>query len=67
MNRIPVVIADGSLQQLQPQDDLDQPLEVRFQEAERKHRVLLLFLLSLGFDLPSDFADDIEQAVSEGA
>lgn len=66
MNRKPLVLTDGNVQQLQFADDLDIPLEDRFQYSQRKFRILLLFLLMQGFELPGAFSDDLAMADNEG-
>ena len=48
----PLVINSGEMQQLQPADDLDIPLEIRHQELQRKFNLLVFRLVEMGFNLP---------------
>lgn len=53
-DRKPLVLNSGELQQLQPNDDLDIPLEQRFDELQARFNGLVEWLLMNGFELPEN-------------
>jgi hypothetical protein len=56
--RKPLVLDDNAqLQQLQPGDDLDVPLEQRFDELEHKFKTLVTWLLLQGFQVPENLIE----------
>jgi hypothetical protein len=61
-SRKPLTIADGATQQLQPGEELDIPLEKRFQDLQRKFRLLLLHLEDEeDMDLPDELIEEIKE------
>jgi len=62
MKRRPVVIADGALQQLQSNDNLDISLEEEFDNLQREFRTLLCFLAGQGFEFP----ESLQLSMAEG-
>lgn len=62
-DRKPLVIADGQIQQLQNQDDLDTPIEVRHARLALKFNTLVLFLATSGFDVPAELLEDMEDVL----
>ena len=61
MKRRPLTIADGATQQLQPGEELDIPLEKRFEDLQRKFRLLLLHLDDEEeIDLPDELIDEMK-------
>ena len=56
----PLVLSNGQLEQLQAPNDLDIPLEERFQVLEKRYNSLVLFMLSEGFDLPARAIEPLE-------
>ena len=54
MDRKPLVIEDGQVEQLQAPDDLDIPLVDRVVLLERQVRLLSRALLEFGVELPPD-------------
>jgi hypothetical protein len=56
-NRKPLVLApdqENPLQQLQGADELDIPLEERFQQLKQRFDLLVDVLLNTGFELPEE-------------
>jgi hypothetical protein len=56
-DRKPLVLAtdqENPLQQLQGGDELDIPLEERFQQLKQRFDLLVVVLLNTGFELPEE-------------
>jgi len=54
----PLVLNSGALEQLQPNDNLDIPLEQRFDELEARFNSLVVWMLMNGFDLPENVINE---------
>jgi hypothetical protein len=60
MDRKPLVLKSGQVQQLQSIDDLDIPLTSRVDSLEYKLRLLSGWLLAQRIELPDELANDAE-------
>jgi hypothetical protein len=63
MNRKPLIIDSGNVQQLQGSDELDLPLLIRFNTLQAQFRSLLLWMASQGMDLPLDLLDESNRTI----
>ena len=54
----PLVLNSGALEQLQPNDNLDIPLEQRFDELEARFNGVVVWMLLNGFDLPENVINE---------
>jgi hypothetical protein len=58
--KLPLVLdlTTGGPQQLQPVDDVDIPLEKRFQDLLTQFNILVTFMVAQGFDVPEEIIND---------
>jgi hypothetical protein len=67
MVRKPLVLDDTmQLQQLQTVDDLDVPIQAKFEDLQLKFRTLLLWMVETGFELPEELLEELEKFKREG-
>lgn len=67
MVRKPLVLDDTmQLQQLQTVDDLDVPIQTKFEDLQLKFRTLLLWMVETGFELPEELLEELEKFKREG-